>query len=138
MKRTFSLLTIIALCGLQAQAQQDTTFKPSGNLWGYVFGDYYYKTHSDSLQRGGGNVQYRGSGVSASNPMGQFDAFQIRRAYVGYDYNMAPNFSVYTVLAHEEGPNILNGAASNTGTDVDGANNNTTYMKYLYLKWSAT
>ena len=37
---------------------QDADFKPSGNVYGYVFGDYAYKTHNDTLQRGGGNVQY--------------------------------------------------------------------------------
>ena len=39
-------------------AAQETEFKPSGNLYGYVFGDYANKMNNDTLQRGGGNVQY--------------------------------------------------------------------------------
>ena len=41
----------------------DSAFKAgtpnSGRIWGYVFGDFYYKGHADSLNRGGNN-QYTG------------------------------------------------------------------------------
>ncbi|HEY4799372.1 MAG TPA: hypothetical protein VII99_09885 [Bacteroidia bacterium] len=95
---------------------QSAEFKPSGNLWGYVFGDYYYKVHSDSLGRGGGNVQYRNQSQDNTN------AFQIRRAYLGYDYNITEKFSAYAVLAHEQ--------------NLDASGNNTMYVKYFYLKWA--
>jgi len=97
-------------------AAQETEFKPSGNLWGYVFGDYYYKVHSDSLGRGAGNVQYR------NQPQDNTNAFQIRRAYLGYDYNITKKFSAYAVLAHEQ--------------NLDANGNNTVYVKYAYLKWA--
>ncbi len=115
-----------------AQTAGDTTsFKPSGNLWGYVFGDYAVKTQNDSLQRGGGNVQYKGTNSLNSNnttantnvPANvQSNAFQIRRMYLGYDYNFAKNFSASAVLANEQTllPN----------------NQNTTYLKYAFVKWS--
>ncbi len=96
-----------------AHAQAD--FKPSGNLWGYVFGDYYYKSHSDSLGRGGGNVTYKGNSIPNN-------AFQIRRAYLGYDYNITSKFSAYAVLANEG--------------NLDASGQNTVYVKYAYLKWN--
>ena len=41
----------------------DSAFKAnkpnSGRIWGYAFGDYYYKGHADTLKRGGSN-QYTG------------------------------------------------------------------------------
>jgi len=55
----------------------------SGRIWGYAFGDAYYKAHSDSFNRGGSN-QY--SGI----PQGR-NAFQFRRIYLGYDFNISKN-----------------------------------------------
>ena len=111
---------------------QDTEFKPSGNLWGYVFGDYANKSHNDTLQRGGGSVQYRGTTpLSSSNTLSstsaqaantQTNAFQIRRAYLGYDYKFAPNFSAQIVLANEQ--------------NYDGGGKNTMYVKYANVKCS--
>jgi hypothetical protein len=109
----------------QDTKDKDADFKPSGNLWGYVFGDYAYKTHNDTMGRGAGNVQYRGAGAlnsGNSNYNAQSNAFQIRRAYLGYDYQFAKNFSASVVLANEQTllPN----------------NQNTFYLKYANLKWS--
>ena len=117
---TFVAFIVLSNCGLA----QDNDFKPSGNVWGYVFGDYYYKTHSDSLGRGAGNVQYKGITPSSinPNPNTEFDAFQIRRAYLGYDYNITKTFSAYMVLANEQ--------------NLDAGGNNTTYLKYAYVKWA--
>jgi hypothetical protein len=134
------LFTILNLfTGNSASAQQvDPTatpganFKPNGNLWGLVFGDYAFKTQNDTLGRGGGNVQYKGTNalnsnniVSGTNPVPanvQSNAFQLRRVYLGYDYNFAKNLSASVVLANEQ--TLLTN------------NQNTTYLKYAYLKWS--
>ncbi|HUB60420.1 MAG TPA: hypothetical protein VL978_06955 [Puia sp.] len=66
----------------------------TGRLWGYVFGDYYYKSHADSLNRGGSN-QY--SGIPQSR-----NAFQFRRVYLGYDYNVSKKVSTELLLAAED------------------------------------
>src|SRR5580698_6008272 len=63
----------------------------SGRIWGYVFGDFYYKSHSDSLNRGGNN-QYTGIPQNRN-------AFQFRRLYLGYDYNISSKFSTELLLA---------------------------------------
>lgn len=111
-------------------AQDD--FKPSGNLYGYVFGDYANKMNNDTLQRGGGNVQYRGTTPLITNNVQsstnsqaintQTNSFQIRRMYLGYDYKFAPNFSATVLLANEQ--------------NVDGGGKNTVYVKYANVKWS--
>ncbi|HXC06203.1 MAG TPA: hypothetical protein VNZ86_15705, partial [Bacteroidia bacterium] len=107
-------------------------FKPSGSVWGYVFGDFAFKAHNDTLGRGAGNVQYKGtSSLNSNNVAGpsnpvpanvQSNAFQIRRAYLGYDYQITKNFSASAVLANEQTllPN----------------NQNTVYLKYAFVKWS--
>ena len=67
MKKT--LLTIFTMLGLiigTLSAQDKSAFKPSGNLWGYTFGDYYYMGHADSLGRGAGNVQYKPYSTTSS------------------------------------------------------------------------
>ncbi|HUX83732.1 MAG TPA: hypothetical protein VMV20_00755 [Chitinophagaceae bacterium] len=73
---------------------RDSTFKPSGQLWGYAFGDFYYKAHSDNASRGGAN-QYTGI------PAGR-DAFQFRRIYLGYNYNISPKFAAEFLFAAED------------------------------------
>ena len=98
MKRSYTSLTSIyspfflsRRTSTQAQSSlnNDSAYKAgaanTGRLWGYVFGDFYYKSHADSLNRGGSN-QY--SGIPQSR-----NAFQFRRIYLGYDYNINSNFS---------------------------------------------
>ena len=80
---------------IKAQEKSDsakTQFKPSGKVWGYVFGDYYTKLHADSLNRG--NAQY--SGLAKD-----MNAFDFRRAYLGYDYNFNEKFRSEILLAYE-------------------------------------
>ncbi|KAA9039463.1 hypothetical protein FW778_11625 [Ginsengibacter hankyongi] len=62
----------------------------SGKLWGYMFGDYYVKAQADSLNRGSGS-QY--SGVPKNR-----NAFQIRRLYLGYNYNITKKFAAEVLL----------------------------------------
>jgi hypothetical protein len=127
-----TLFVFASVTATQAQSDGDTsTFKPSGNLWGYIFGDYAMKVNNDTLGRGAGNVQYKGTTSLNSNnttantlvPANvQSNAFQLRRVYLGYDYNFARNLTGSVVLANEQTllPN----------------NQNTTYLKYAFLKWS--
>ena len=121
-----AIALIVLTTGLYAQSPDNSDLKQSGNLWGYVFGDYYWKQHADSAGRGGKNVQY--SSATQANAVGGnsptttgANAFQIRRAYLGYDYNLTPQISAHTVLANEQ--------------DQDESGNNTTYLKYMYVEW---
>ncbi len=115
----FTIIYFIAL-GNHLTAQV-TDFKPSGNLWGYVFGDYYFKAHSDTLGRAPAGSPYGSKSLNAKNQnQNDMNAFQIRRAYIGYDYTLSSRFSAQAVLANE--------------MNIDGNGYNTTYLKYAWLK----
>jgi hypothetical protein len=108
MKRSYIshllLGVILSFVAASAQAQipssylSDSAYRTgeanTGRLWGYIFGDYYYKSHADSLNRGGSN-QY--SGIPQSR-----NAFQFRRLYLGYDFNISKKVSSELLLAAED------------------------------------
>jgi len=100
----------------------DSAFKAgtpnSGRLWGYIFGDVFYKAHSDSLNRGGNN-QYTNVKQSTTE-------FQFRRIYIGYDYNISKTFSTEFLFAAEDNFN---------GGDVLQDNKFTPYIKFANLRW---
>jgi hypothetical protein len=80
----------------------DSAFKAgspnSGKLWGYMFGDYYVKGDADTLNRGGG-TQY--SGIPK-----QRNAYQIRRLYLGYNYNITKKFAAEVLLEAAPGEGL--------------------------------
>ena len=108
----------------QQKAVTDSSFKPSGKLWGYTFGDYYYKAHADALHRGGGN-QY--TGIEKGR-----NAFQLRRVYLGYTYDISPAFTAELLLAAED--NLTTSTGLTTG-DLLGDNKLSFYIKLANLRW---
>ncbi|HYM93338.1 MAG TPA: hypothetical protein VET23_04310 [Chitinophagaceae bacterium] len=99
----YSLLLLLVFSSNSSRAQftmsSDSAFKAgspnSGQIWGYAFGDFTYKGHTDTLNRGGGN-QYTGIPKNRN-------AFQLRRVYLGYNYNINKKFSAELLLAAENG-----------------------------------
>jgi len=87
-------------------------FKPSGKVWEYAFGDYFYKLHADSANRG--IVQYSSLPKDANT-------FDFRRAYLGHDYNISEKFSTEFILAYE----------GQTLSD----NSRTVFIKSANLRW---
>lgn len=116
MKKSFTL--ILSFAFIAQVFAQDTTkakkpeFKPSGKLWGHVFGDCYFKVHTDSMGRG--SAQYSGLETKANG-------FDLRRIYLGYDYNISENFSSELLVAHEG--------------QVEPGGNRTVYVKAANVKW---
>ena len=108
----------------QDKTKADSSFKPSGKLWGYTFGDFYYKGHADSFNRGGAN-QY--TGIEKGR-----NAFQIRRIYLGYTYEISQSFTAELLLAAED--NITNSSGVTTG-DLLGDNKLSLYIKLANLRW---
>lgn len=100
----------------------DSAFKAgrpnTGQLWGYAFADYYYKSHADTLNRGSGN-QYTGIPKNRN-------AFQVRRIYLGYNYNISSKFSAELLLE-----------ASNSATSGDALTDNKLafYIKLANVRW---
>ncbi|SRR6266536_2361362 len=122
-------MLILPMLNLKAQYtwNSDSAFKAgspnSGRIWGYVFGDYYYKGHADTLNRGGSN-QY--TGIEQGR-----NAFQIRRAYLGYDYNIAKKFSAELLLAAEDNISTKSGTTGDLLSD----NKLAYYIKLANIRW---
>jgi len=91
----------------------------ASGFWGYAFGDYAYMAKGDSAGRGT-KQQYKGLG-SNSAAIKTPNAFEVRRAYLGYDYTINKHFAAYALLAYEGGEDV--------------SDNRTVYLKYIYLKW---
>ena len=107
--------TAITAVKTETKAAEDTSWKPQRRLWGYTFGDFYYEGHADGFNRGpetmyNGVPQYR-------------NAFQFRRVYLGYDYDITQKFKAEVLLASEPNANTgVNGTTSIQNGDnlVDG------------------
>ena len=129
---SISLLFLTTGAMAQYTFNSDSAFKAgnpnSGRIWGYAFGDFYYKQHSDSLVRGGSN-QY--SGVPAKR-----NAFAFRRVYLGYDYNISKKFSAELLLAAEDNftQTALSGTTTTTG-DLLTDNKLSFYIKLADVRW---
>ena len=133
--RQFVIIAILSCLTIASQAQylwnSDSSFKAgsanSGRLWGYMFGDFYAKGHSDSAGRGSNN-QYTGIPTSRN-------AFQFRRIYLGYDYNITNKFSAEVLLAAED--NFAAGNPPGGGATGDETLNGklTFYIKLANIRW---
>ena len=120
--KRFNYLILFALIGVTMSLkgqntqlpspEQSSEFKPSGKVWGLTFFDYYTKVHADSLNRG--NTQYADMKNGAN-------AFDFRRIYLGYDFQISRSFSTQVLLAHE------------SNTDAQG--NRTVFIKAANVRW---
>lgn len=113
---TFLTIALSVTSYAQSLSPSDSLFKKqvpmTGNIWGYSFGDYYFKAHSDSLGRGGSN-QYTKTKTDDN-------AFALRRLYLGYDFNISKTFSTEVLLSAE---------------DWNEEKNLAPFVKYANIKW---
>jgi hypothetical protein len=118
MKKPF-IIILLSLISLSIFSQKDTTkvekveFKPSGKLWGYAFGDFLYKAHTNSFNMS--NTQYAGTPKD-------FNSLEFRRIYLGYDYDISEHFSTQLILAYE-------------GTSLASDGNRSIYIKIANVRW---
>lgn len=124
-KLLLCLSVFLSLVALHVKGQDTATtkkeFKASGKLWGYAFGDYAYKLHADSALRG--SVQY-------SKLKNDYNSFNLRRIYLGYDYQLTPNISSQLLLAHES-TSEANPANPDVLTDL----NRSLYIKAMNIRF---
>jgi len=109
-------------------ADADTSWKPVRRLWGYTFGDLYYAPHTDVTNRGAETMY---NGVPSNR-----NAFQFRRIYLGYDYDIDKRFTAEVLLASEPSANTgVNGTTSIQNGDnlVDGKMG--FFIKNFNLRW---
>src|ERR1035438_281228 len=114
MRKTITKISIycslfLMLAGAAIAQSSDTTFKPSGKLWGYAFGDIAYKGSADtvgstsSVKQDGGRSGAPGSAINQYAHLApNSNLFQFRRIYLGYDYNISQKFSAEFLLAAED------------------------------------
>jgi hypothetical protein len=117
-----AMAMLLLALNYQVKAQEDTSkkFKPGGKLWGYAFGDYDYKPHADTVGGGrGGNNQY-------SKVPKEYNQFQFRRIYLGYNYDISEKFSAEFLLAAED--NVAGG-------DLLGDSKFAPYVKLANVRW---
>lgn len=136
-KHLLLAVAILLVASYQLSAQQivinnDSLYQTgtpnTGRVWGYAFGDYYYKGHGDSLNRGGPN-QYTGLPQNRN-------AFQFRRIYLGYDYNISKKFSAELLLAAEDNFPAYNPPTSNAASgDLTSNGKETFFIKLANVKW---
>jgi hypothetical protein len=135
-KLPLTTLVVLLFLGSTVDAQylwnSDSAFKAgatnSGRIWGYIFGDYYVKGHGDSLNRGGNN-QYTGIPQNRN-------AFQFRRIYLGYDYNISQKFSAELLLAAEDNFPAFNPPSSAAVSGDQLSNTKETFfIKFANIKW---
>ena len=96
---------------------EDTTWKPQRRIWGYTFGDFYYDAHADQ------KTGVRGPETNYAGVPQYRNAFQFRRIYLGYDYDITKKFKAEFLLASEPAANTgVNGTTSIQNGDnlVDG------------------
>ena len=121
----FTFVVFLSLISFNSIAQDTTNtkkeFTPSGKLWGYAFGDYAYKLHADSAQRG--SLQY-------SKLPKNHNSFNFRRIYLGYDYQFTLNVSSQLLFAHESSSET-NFGSSNILPD----NNRAVYIKAMNIRF---
>lgn len=102
----------------------DTTWKPQRRVWGYAFGDYYYDAHSPALTSTQGKENNYYQVPTYRN------AFQFRRLYLGYDYEITKKFKAEVLLASE--PNATTGV--NGTTAVQNGDNLVDNKMSFYIK----
>jgi hypothetical protein len=90
--------------------ETDTAWKPVRRLWGYAFGDFYYDAHADASNRGA-ETNYNGVPTYRN-------AFQFRRIYLGYEYDISKKFTAEVLLASEPTANTSTVSATSTSTST--------------------
>jgi hypothetical protein len=109
-------------------ADADTSFKPVRRFWGLTFGDFYYDAHADASNRGP-ETNYN------SIPTYR-NAFQFRRIYLGYDYDINRQFSAEILLSSEPSANINPAAGTSISNSDNLADNRMSFfIKLADLRW---
>ncbi len=114
---------------------EDTLFKPVRRLWGLTFGDFYYDAHADASNRGP-ETNYNGVPTYRN-------AFQFRRIYLGYDYDINKKFSAEVLLSSEPSANTnVSGTTTISNSDNLADNKMGFFIKLFDLRiksvWNGT
>ncbi len=119
--------------------ETDTTWKPVRRLWGFAFGDFYYTAHADAnivAATGAPAATGRGAETNYSGVPTYRNAFQFRRIYLGYDYEITKKFRAEVLLASEPNANTaVSGATTISNSDNLADNKMAFYIKNFNLRY---
>lgn len=118
--KIFYLTSVLLAASIYAFAQDKPKdeFNPSGKVWGYAFGDFYYKAAGDSDQ-----YLTFGKGDFAKKKKNDM-AFTFKRIYLGYEYNISPKLKTNFLLEGNDGV-------------VTATGSRTVFVKNLDLEWKS-
>lgn len=102
---------LLVFCSV-SYSQTDSTFKPSGKIVAQFFMDYFYKVHQG--ENSYGTAQYTGVKKNFAN-------FDVRRVFLGYNYDFSPSFTGEILLSYEG--------------NLDGSGNRGFLLKVADIKW---
>jgi hypothetical protein len=115
---------------LKQPANSETAWQPIRRLWGYAFGDLYNDSHADA---GGRGAETNYAGVPTYR-----NAFQFRRIYLGYDYDIDRQFSAEVLLSSEPSANTgVSGATTLSNSDNLVDNKMSFFIKLFDLRWKS-
>jgi len=102
MKRVLSYIIMLGLfsSGMVVGQTEKTSPLQKGRIWGYIFGDMIYKAAGDTLVWG--KTQYAGIEKHALGA-------DLRRLYLGYDYDINEDFSVKVLFEGSAGVTMPSG-----------------------------
>jgi hypothetical protein len=122
----FALAAIAAFCSTSAafaQASGDAPFTPSGKFSMQFFGDYDYMLNADTLAGKTSSLAGKGyyspnSGAVNTPGTKDFSQFDIRRVYLGYNYDFSKDVSAQLLFSHETGALVSTAAAVTSVTST--------------------
>ena len=121
----YLLLVLVLAVFTSTFAQDKSDFKVTG----YVFGDYFYKAGGDTLAKPGYKSQYWGnSSDKVTQYVKGFSAFQMRRVYLGFYYNLNPDFSTTVLFEGNDGS-----FAQFTSAGIK----QSVYVKQAFVEWKS-
>jgi hypothetical protein len=125
MKKLLQILLIQGVVIWEVAFSQGSTEAPKGKFSGYMMGDYYY-----NIARDGAFSTLANTASSGAAPGGKsMQAFQFRRIYFAYDYDISQQFTTRFRLEADQG------ALLGTTGDVLTSGKMSVFVKDAYLKW---
>lgn len=109
MNKIKMVFLVLCLIGVNIQAQ-----KSNGKIHGYMFGDYFYNLSRDTISNSLSNAAFKGDK--------DFNGFQFRRIYFGYDYKINNSFSTRFRLEASQ-------------SELTNSSKMGLFVKDAYLKW---
>jgi len=116
-RKLFTLIFVgFVVLGIStADAQTGTSSATGQRIWGYTFGDFFWKADGDTARWGRGEYMGTEKGMMGGS---------LRRLYLGYDNQISSRFSTRVLLEANPGTTMANGSYG-------------VIIKLGYLQWKA-